>query len=175
MKRRRCARVCGAITVLFGSVVTVGVLLSAPQPSLAAIITSVGGDLTVVPQPTNLIYGNTIFSGITSPTPIIFNEYTNHMIPVFSALDPSNPVLVQYGLPPSVFVGLDYLPVDTGSLAILLAIRRAGVRIPPSPPTALGFQRVSGDLSILYTVLYQSASLRTNADDCLPPASLGRV
>ncbi|MGC2339998.1 MAG: hypothetical protein WA453_00130, partial [Methyloceanibacter sp.] len=100
MKRRRCARVCGAITVLFGSVVTVGVLLSAPQPSLAAIITSVGGDLTVVPQPTNLIYGNTIFSGITSPTPIIFNEYTNHMIPVFSALDPSNPVLVQYGLPP---------------------------------------------------------------------------
>ena len=85
MKRRRCARVCGAITVLFGSVVTVGVLLSAPQPSLAAIITSVGGDLTVVPQPTNLIYGNTIFSGITSPTPIIFNEYTNHMIPVFSA------------------------------------------------------------------------------------------
>jgi len=84
--------------------------------AFADAIKSVTGDLSVVPQPAELNYNGTEFSGVTNPQPIIFNEYTNHVVPTFSAMDPS--ILAKFGVTPSDFNGLDYLPLDITSPGI---------------------------------------------------------
>jgi hypothetical protein len=81
------------------------------SPAAADAIVSTTGDLMSVPQPATLDYnGSFNDSGVTNPLPIIFNEYTNHLIPTFSAMDPST--LANFGLTPVDLVGLDYLPLD---------------------------------------------------------------
>jgi len=78
----------------------------------ATAIISVGGDLTTVSMPAELNYDNTLFSGVTNPSPIIFIEYSYDVMPVFSATDPSNPVLASRGISPAEFIGSDFLPLD---------------------------------------------------------------
>jgi hypothetical protein len=86
--------------------------LGISAPAFAGPIVSVGGQLVVVPTPTSLDYAGTQFSGYLNSAPVIFPELVNTAIPVFSALPASDPRLVAEGLSPSMFVGLDFVPID---------------------------------------------------------------
>jgi hypothetical protein len=101
----------------------------------AGEIVSLGGSLVQVPLPVGMSYNGTHFSGLTNPSPIIFSEVSNVVIPTFSALPPSNPILLSQGLTPSTFIGLDYLQVD---------IMAPGTY----PPDASGGEQISSGTSV---------------------------
>ncbi|HEX3487518.1 MAG TPA: hypothetical protein VHT51_20845 [Micropepsaceae bacterium] len=82
------------------------------SPAFAGLIGSVSGDLIEVSPPSSLIYSNGLLGGDPNPSPIIFSEYNDFIIPTFSASDPLNPILVSRGLTPSGFIGLDYLELN---------------------------------------------------------------
>ena len=85
------------------------VALACMSGAAHADIVSISGDVVQTAPPATLNFNGTALSGFNTVAPIIFREYADHVVPTFSALPPSAMV---WGLTPSQFVGLDYLPLD---------------------------------------------------------------
>jgi hypothetical protein len=88
-----------------------GIFMSVVGSSANAVgIVTVGGELSLVAPPSS--FHSSSFSGIITPTPIIFSEFVDYPIPIFSETDPANPFLAPTHTSASIFDGLDYLPLD---------------------------------------------------------------
>lgn len=89
--------------------VALALVLPAVVPADAGLITSISGQLELVSQPALFSHQGGLNTGIVNANAIIFSEYEDHAVPIFSATNPTNPLLG--GLDPIIFVGLDFLEV----------------------------------------------------------------
>jgi hypothetical protein len=78
-------------------------------------IVDIGGDLALIPAPSAMNFSGSLYSGFVDTRPVIFNEYSNHEVPVFSETPLSQFTGLLAARSPADFIGSDFLTLDITS------------------------------------------------------------